>query len=725
MNEMTKSGIIDALKPVLKPEHVAVIGASRTAGKAGNLAIRNLLLHRFPGRISLINPSADEIEGIKCFPSIAKAPGGIDCALIVIPAADVVETARECAKAGVKSIVIGASGFAELGTDIGRRLQVEILEAAQTTGMRVLGPNTNGVFNNTDHVSLGTNRSHGELIDTGPISVVAHSGALFNHFARKLKLHGAGLSKYIPVGNEADLTMLDFLEYFVEDDATRVIGMIIEGISEGQRFRELAEEAHNQGKSIIALKLGRSKSGAGAALAHSTRLAGNAKAYDALFETCRVACVPTVEALAGGCALLAQRTATTLEGDQRMVCVSSSGAGAAMLADLAETRSIPLAVDAQGCWEEPAASMIAAIKTKGRVNNPIDTGSLGSHDRLSDVFAALLKSGVTGPTIMFTHTFDRPNSVEGFLRVLSERKASTSAPIAIASPAGLPDHIVTGYLEHGIPVFADTATCMDAIRCHYATLPSAAADTKLRALLERTGDTGAARDLLQRAIAKSAYRRFLTEVESAEVLRAVGVPMVESRAIGSADEAGKAAAALGYPVVLKALAPDVTHKNQHGFVITGIADAEVLQRSYDDLLQRVVESGYESDDVPVIVQPMLTAKTELIVGVNLEKGLGHFLVVGLGGIYTEALNEVALLTVPTAVPQINVRLRATRIGRLLAAMDDGKNTLFDQVVETLDGLQRLAVGCGDLVESVDVNPLLVTDAGCTAVDALVVLRPSA
>jgi len=277
----------EALQPLFQPAHVAVIGASSTPDKHGNIAIRYLVRAGYGGRISPVNPNGGEVEGLACHRSIKDVPGPVDCALLVVPAGAVLNAIRDCAEAGVRSAIIGANGFAELGTEEGRARQAELTSIARASGMRIVGPNTNGILNATDRLSLGYNTSHGDPLHPGPVSIAAHSGALFNSIAPRLRQFGVGLSKFVPVGNEADLDMLDFLEFFIADDATDVIGLIIEGLSDGERLRALAADARAAGKPIVALKLGRSAAGAGATVAHSSRLAGSARAYAALLRECR------------------------------------------------------------------------------------------------------------------------------------------------------------------------------------------------------------------------------------------------------------------------------------------------------------------------------------------------------------------------------------------------------------------------------------------------------
>ena len=361
---------VQSLRPLLRPNSIAIIGASRTPGKSGHSVVRNLVNGGFQGRIFPVNPAGGEIEGLRCYPSVAALPERADCAILVIPAADMVEAVRQCASAGVRTVIVGASGFAETGESEDKQRQDALAVIARDAGMRMLGPNTNGILNTVDRMLLGYNSEYRQRFEPGSISMVSHSGALFGGIARSLRRFGAHLCKFIPVGNEADIDILDVLEFLIHDDATRVIGLIVEGIGNGERLKRLAQIANHLGKPIVALKVGRSTVGAEATMAHSSRLAGSARAYDALFDACSIATVRSVEALSGGCALLADRTPRAGAGDQTLVCVTTSGAGGALLADFAAEKKIKLAGDKAGEWQDGASSIIGALPARGRNPQP-------------------------------------------------------------------------------------------------------------------------------------------------------------------------------------------------------------------------------------------------------------------------------------------------------------------------------------------------------------------
>jgi acyl-CoA synthetase (NDP forming) len=741
------AGLREALQPLFAPAHVAVIGASSTPGKQGNTAIRYLKRCGFPGRISPVNPAGGEIEGLICYRSIKEVPGQVDCVLLVIPAAAVVTAIRQCAEIGVRVAIVGANGFAELGTAEGRARQVELAAVARASGMRIVGPNTNGILNASHPLSLGYNTSHGDPIFAGPVSIAAHSGALFNSVAPRLRQFGVGLSKFVPVGNEADLDMLDFLELFIADESTAVIGLIIEGLSDGERLRTLSGRARDAGKPIVALKLGRSDAGAGATIAHSSRLAGSARAYAALFRECRIATVPTIEALAGACALLTglehfqekwkpvfrpkmrqtQDAGTSPSGGHPpLVCVTSTGGGGSLLADHAMDHDIPLAGGKHGEWGGRTAAAIAALPGAGPIRNPIDGGNLRDWNQVDQLFAAIEADGLRGPLLAFLHMLPRVSTDKTIADLLVRRRARTASPSIVVAPGGLRPEIEDQYAREKIPVFHDLATCFDSVRVLYDELGFAGE----QAYAEPSAPTRAAPDaeaaaVLRRAAATAGQGGFLSELQSAQVLRRFGVPMVDSRPVGSGEEAVRAADAIGYPVVLKAASREVAHKHDAGLVAIGLADSEGLRRAYSRMEARIGELGLSADATQFLLQPMLSSRAELIIGTTHEAPLGHFLIVGLGGIHAELIDSVFLLPMPMTREHIRRRIADSKPGALIARLESparSAGSILDDVVDALAALQTLVGSCGDLIKSIDVNPLLVGDARCAAVDALIVLN---
>jgi acyl-CoA synthetase (NDP forming) len=705
-----RESALSTLEPLFKPRTVAVIGASRTPGKQGHTAIKYLQRAGFPGGIFPINPAGGEIEGLTCYRSVGAVPERIDCALMVIPAAGTTAAVEECAERGVRSLIIGSTGFAELGTEEGRELQAEIVKIARSSGIKILGPNTNGIFNASDKFSLGYNTSHGDALTPGPVSIAAHSGALFNAVAPRLRELGVGLSKFVPVGNEADLSMLDFIEYFIEDPDTGVIGLIIEGISDGARFRTLTERARAAEKPIVALKLGRSNAGAGATVAHSSRLAGSARAFDAFFREQGIASVPTVEALAGACAVLLATRKGPRSSDTSLVCVTTTGGGASMIADICADRGLKLAGNPDGSWSGKVATLIAGYGDVGIIRNPTDTGSLGGkQERMNDLFAAQEEDGFSGPAMVFTHSLPTHSGSLHFAEMMIARQERTGSPVVVVAPGGLADGIVQRYVEGGVPFFRDVATAFDSLQAYY--------DRPADVLAYSIPKSESVEGISVRSGSPDAP---LSELDSAAILRHAGIPVVDSHIVADLRGTRETARAIGYPVVLKALAPGVAHKNRAGFVMTNIT-SDALDDAFARLEDRVAAAGYRRDQVTFVLQAMIPAAAELIVGVSWEEPLGHFLVVGFGGVHAEVLDEVMLLPVPVSPATIRSRVAGSRIGRLVQRI--GGAAAVTTVLETLDKLQRLVSAHADDILSIDINPLLVGETGCMAVDALIVPKP--
>ncbi len=708
-----------AFEALFRPRSVAIVGASATPFKQGNVAIKYLIAGGYAGAVYPVNPSGGEIEGLRAWPSILDIPGEVDCALFVIPAGATIAAVRQCAEKGVRAIIVGSNGFAEQGTDEGRARQRDLEDIARRHGILLLGPNTNGVWNASANFSLGYNTSHGDPMIPGPVSIAAHSGALFNSIAPALAEFGARLSKFVPVGNEADVDMLDVLEFFIGDDETRVIGLLMEGVRDGARLRDLARRARAAGKPVVALKLGRSEAGAGAALAHSSRLAGSARAYDALLRDSGVLRVRSIEALAGACALLAGGLPSRGGANNDLVCVSTTGGGAELLADHAADFRLALAGAADGSWDGEAARLIATFTGAGLVRNPVDGGNLGDWTRLEQLFKTLEGEGRSGPVLFFAHMLPQERRDLAVAEMLLRRRERTGAPLVCVAPGGMRDSVKAFYAARKAPVFRDTGACFAALRCYYDALEfSAPDDAPPRLDAERAAQ---ARALLDAA----AGADILTEIDSAEILRAAGVPIVESAVARTPGEAREALRAAGGPVVLKGVAPGVAHKNDAGLVVTSIASADAMDRAHAAIERALAALGAPRDACSLVAQKMLPSRVEFIAGVTHEPPLGHFLVFGLGGLLAEALDEVLLISMPASATAISAILEKSRIGALTRRLDAGAASPFSArraIVDALLALQALTLEFPELVRSIDVNPLIVGADHCTAVDALIELR---
>ncbi len=706
------------LTPLFMPASVAIIGASQNPEKLGYHTLQNLRSCGYEGRIFPVNPNA-EINGTRIYSSIRDIDEPVDCAFLAVPASRVIESLGECAESGVRSAVIGASGFAESGSKEAVAAQARVREIAHGSGMRVLGPNTNGLINTSGRLYLGFNAEHGRVQEPGTISIVSHSGALLGGIAATMRTVGGGLAKFTAVGNEADIGMLDVLDYLVDDPQTAVIGLVIESISDGDRFIEVARRAHGLGKRIVALKIGRSSAGVHAALAHSSRLSGAARAYDALLAACAISSVRSVEALTGACATLASTArpdaASPLDArpDRRLICVSTSGAGGALLADFSEDHGIPLACGGSGTWEDRLRDELGRMPSSAPIAHPLDVGILGGDwSRADAVLQVLERNGRDGPVVAYVHNGPTGKRDTDLLGALSVRRTRSRAPVLMVAPGGLAPRLEQLYRNAGIPVFRDLQSCFASLAAYRATAGdfAIAAAPAQRALQQNPGMLTAGR------VGRGA---FLSELESSKVLHEAGIPMVPSTVVRSAEHAAQVFASLSTRAVLKGLPEGVAHKNDAGMVFVGLNSAEAVAGAYGALQERLRRGGFPADSV-CIVQPMVASKAELIVGVAHEAGLGHFLVVGFGGVHAEVIADVLLIPVRMVPAAMTRLLEPSRVGRLLARLDAG-GMAREGLHAMLCALARFIESHAQAIDSVDLNPVMLTETGCVAVDALICL----
>jgi len=309
------------LDKLFRPRSIAVIGASADTGKAGGRVVSNLVRSGYKGRLYPINRGGARVEGLAAYTSILEVPQTPDLAVVVIPAEQVSQALDEAGQRGTRVAFVGVSGFAEV-SERGRELQDDMLATIRRYGMRLCGPNCNGVYNVVDGIPIGYNSSHAETLPPGRAAMLAHSSAMLGLLAFRARRWHLGLSYLAGLGNEADWNMCDYLEFCIEDERTQAIGLLMESLSDGQRFLELADQARRLGKHVVALKLGRSEPSKLAVTAHSARMAGTAEAYEAAFSQAGVVSVDSVEAFVGALHML---TSQPPIGRGRLMLVTSTG----------------------------------------------------------------------------------------------------------------------------------------------------------------------------------------------------------------------------------------------------------------------------------------------------------------------------------------------------------------------------------------------------------------
>jgi len=671
-----------ALHTLFHPRAVAVIGASDDTTKHGYIVLNNVRAAGFSGGIYGISRRLKEVDGIECHPDLTSLPEPVDVAFLAIPAEAAVQAVRDCARAGLTAVIVGSAGYAESLEAGGAERQEDLARIAAEEGIRIVGPNCNGIYNAHLPLSIGFNTAHAKRQPPGGISIFSHSGALFDAMAGRLHMLGAGLSLFASAGNEADLSVLDYMEYAIGHAPTCVIALLIDSLDDGARFRRLALQAAAAGKHVVALKIGGSEAGARAAVAHSSRIAGDNAAYAALFEASGVATVASLEGFMTAAALLDRygRAAGALG------ALSTSGAGASLIADRCAALGVPLAA-----LSPDTHRRIDSHRMFSRVGNPLDLGIFGGMRRAGEVPSLLANDAGVGVTLALVHSMN-PWQGDPIRAALATARETSGKPLLIVAPGGMPEAERAWYETRDMNLFTETDIVLEAIGAMLTPLPDPLP--------------------LHSATATPAMPpRTLTEPESLRLLREFGVPVVETVECATFDAARAAAEHVGWPVVLKGVAENVAHKSELGLVRTNLRDADALQAAYATL-----------GTPRAIVQPMVPAALEAIAGISRSPGVGLVLLCGLGGIYAEALRDVCIWPVPVSREAISRKLAQNSLGRVLASPRWQHPDAARAFIELLLGLQNLAVALGDRLEAVDINPVMLGAAGAVAVDALVVPR---
>jgi acyl-CoA synthetase (NDP forming) len=674
----------DALHALFHPRAVAVIGASDDTTKHGYIVLTNVRDTGFRGGIYGISRRLKDVDGIPCFPDLTALPGPVDTAFLAIPAEAAVQAVRDCARAGMKAVIVGSAGYAESLDAGGEERQRELQRIAQAEGIRIVGPNCNGIYNAHLPLSVGFNTSHAKRQTPGGISIFSHSGALFDAMAGRLAMLGAGLSLFASAGNEADMSVLDYMEYGIGHAPTRVIALLIDSLDDGPRFRRLALAAHAAGKHVVALKIGGSEAGAAAAVAHSSRMAGDDASYHALFAVSGVATVKTLEGLMTAAALLDKYGSCPGE----LGSLSTSGAGASLIADRCAALGVPLAT-----LTPQTHAAIDSQKMFSRIGNPLDMGIFGGMRRSAEVPSLLMGDAGVSVGLALVHSMN-PWQGDPYRAAMGKARETSKKPLLVVTPGGMPAAERQTYLARGIDVFTDTDILLEGIGALMTQPPEAMPDV--------VGIPPAA----------PLPGRQLTEPESLRLLAGYGVRTVPTMECGSVEDAVAAAVRLGYPVVLKGVADGVAHKSDLGLVHVGLRDRDAVARAY-----AAVECPR------VILQAMIGGDLEAIAGVTRADGVGMVLIAGLGGIFAEALHDVATFPLPASRSFIEAGLAKGSLGRVLASprwKHPGASAAF---VDLLMSLQSAALSLGDALQAIDINPVILGEAGAIAVDALVVPSP--
>ena len=701
---MTPRNTHDGIRAILSPRSVAFIGASEDRAKWGGLLQSLLAKFKYAGAVYPVNPKASTIQGLTAYANIRDVPGPVDLAVISITVDGVEQALRDCAAAGVRAAMIVTAQFAETGAE-GAAKQARVVAVAEETGIAMIGPNCMGVLNANENLALLNSTALLEYFDTiprGRIGVASQSGAIVGAMIARAGHIGAGFSSCATLGNQAALQICDFFDYLVDDPATDVICLYMEGAESIDRLFSIARRARAAGKPVLITKAGRTPQGERAVASHTASLAGS---YDAFVARCREAGI-----LVQTDALQMLLTAQALQSyplprvDGVALFSGSGGAGALGTDALADHG---LTMPELGADTRQA---LAAFVTEANQQLPYDMGAVmaGPGKGRADVIEASLEPVVRDPAVgMCLYIMTPQGHMSGIAQLFTELGRRHGKPcLVVNSASGITEAMRLRLIELGVPFFPSVqealVTVKDLLRAAHYQAPQDAVLPPLPAGVE--------------AVAASLPQGMLSEEDAKRLLAAAGIPVAQGELAADAEQAARIAQAMGYPVVMKVVADGITHKSDMGGVKLDLADAAAVREAFAQIeaaAARVPGARFEG----CLVQPMIQGDVELMVGTVHDEQFGPFVLVGTGGTLVELLKDTQLLPAPASPRAIEQALRGLRFFPLLDGYRGREKADIPAIARIVHQVSVLAATLGPRLAELDINPLRVQGSRAVAADA--------
>ncbi len=705
-----------SIQAFFHPRRVAVIGASRERGTIGAEIFHNILRDGLTGVVYPVNPKADSVGAVRAYPSILDVPDDVDLAVVAVPAKHVLEVADQCARKGVRGLVVISAGFKETGEE-GAARERALVAKARSYGMRLIGPNCMGILNTDPSISLNATFSP-VFPPQGNVALLSQSGALglaLLDYARNLNI---GLSTFVSVGNKADVSANDLIQYWEQDPSTDLILLYLESFGNPRRFARLARRVSEQ-KPIVAVKSGRSAAGSRAASSHTGALASLDVASDALFRQAGVIRTDTLEELFGVASLLAHQPPPK---GRRVAILTNAGGPAILAADACESHGLVVpALD-----KETLAALSEFLPPEAGLHNPVDMLAAATADHYARALRILLQDGEMDSVIVIfiPPLVTQPEAVARAIREVTT-DTPTDKPIlaCFLSARGAPPELGSGG-EGLVPSFAfpEEAAMALARAVEHAEWRQRPKGTvpKLDGV---DGEQG--RTIIDKALAGDGADApiWLDAESSARLLNAYGIRVARTRLVTSTAEAARVASEIGFPVALKLASSTITHKSDVAGVWLGLTSELDVRGAFDFMRERMREMDRLAEMQGAIVQEMVEAGTEAIVGVTQDPSFGPLVMFGLGGVFVELLKDVAFRIHPLTDVDANEMVRSVQSYPLL---EGWRGSEPGDVPALQDLLLRVSAMVEDLPEiaEMDLNPVKVLSRGegCVVVDVRILLQ---
>lgn len=694
------------LSRLIRPRSIVIVGASDRQNSIGERTLANLLDHSdFDGDIYLVNPSKSEIRGRRSWPSVAALPTTPDLAVIVVPAAGVLAVAEECAARGVLFAIVLTSGFGEVGEE-GERVQMRLKEIADAGGMRLYGPNCPGLTNVNHRLGLTFSPSFPHDLVKGPIGLATQGGGLGRNVMQAME-RGIGIGLWASTGNEVDLQVADFIHYMADAPDIKVIVTLLEGIKDGARFVSAIQRAAENGKPVIALKVGKSEYGQRAAQSHTASLTGSAEVNSAVFRQFGVIEVDDIDELVDTAWLFARAQPGVADG---LAIYTSSGGTAALTADAVGLSNLKLATFAPQTREV----LRNLLPDYAAIDNPVDTTAavLSDPALIEKTLSAVANDPNLGCVIV-PIALDYGDTTIQMARTIIAAQRVCSTPIV---PIWMSDRMGEGYrmlVENGFAPPRSVGKAMKAIRRWVEYGHWKRAHPTMSAITLTT----------IRGVASTT--RALSETESKQKLSAAGLQLLPNGLARTVDEARSLADCMGYPVVAKIVSPLIVHKSDIGGVKIGIQNAAQMTEAWQSIMTAVATARPEATIDGLLIEKMAPqGGIELMVGVTRDPVFGHVMTFGLGGIYVEILRDVTRRMLPLDANNAAAMVREMRCFPLLEGARGRPACDIPALQSLLLRVSDFVVANAEVMEEMDLNPVWLGPAGEGAIplDAVIVER---
>lgn len=691
------------LKAALDPRSIAIIGASENPNKVGGRPVHYLDKFGFKGKIFPINPSRPEVQGYKCYKSLDDLPEAPEMVIVAVAGDNAIGVVEDCAAHGVKVAVVMASGFGEVDAIAGKAKERRMVEAAHKAGMRIVGPNSQGLANfGTGAIASFSTMFMDMDRAEGHVAMLSQSGALSTVPVGFLRQRGIGVRHTHATGNDADITVGELAVAVAEDPEVKLLLLYLESIPEKKYLEELAAVALDRDLPIIALKSGRSEAGRAAAQSHTGALANEDRVVDAFFEHHGIWRAPDMRGLV-------EATELYLKGwkprGRRLVAISNSGAVCVMTADAATAVGMPMAKLA----DETDRKLKGILPSFATTTNPIDlTAALLSNSRLfGDILPVIAEDPAADAFLIGVPVAGPGYDVEAFARDAAAFGKQTGKPLVIAATQ---HSVAAQFAAEGSSVFPTETEAVTALHQFLAH----------RELMARTLARKATRaKATQPGVPVSSAKTMLNEADSLALLAARGIPVVPHRLCRSRAEAIAAFETIGGPIVVKGCSADIAHKSELGLVKLGVKTREEAGEVWAQMEEIIRKHGARFDGV--IIAAMAGGRREIMIGAHRDPVFGPVVAVGDGGKYVEIFRDTTLLLPPFSKDDVKEALAKLKIAPLFTGVRGEPPMDVDALCDAVVKIGELMLDPAVKVMSLDLNPVLLDSAGkgCVVVDAVV------